>query len=361
MDSESDVPQGVEKIRYIAMDEQHETEWRENMAKILSIVIPAYNVEKYLERCLKSFEVECILEKIEVLIINDGSKDGTGVIAQKYCDKYPDTYVLYNKENGGHGSGINYGIKYATGKYFKVVDGDDWLNTKELPDFVRLLEEIEADGVATDFLCVQDETDRILSEKYCTSHKEQYGKLADLSKGEVMDVIKMHALTIRTEILQQHGITIDEHCYYVDCEYITYPMPYVETVYFYQKFLYMYRLGRNGQSMDIRSMQKNRAQHMHVLDSLLIFYNNNTDGISENKRYYIERCIAQVVENQFQIFISMGLERGVRKELRDWDTQLQQTYPRVCAATTKKSITLLRKTGYLILPLGTIIYRIYKS
>lgn len=331
------------------------------MEKILSIVIPAYNVEKYLERCLKSFEVEYILEKIEVLIINDGSKDGTELIAQKYCDKYPDTYVLYNKENGGHGSGINYGIRYATGKYFKVVDGDDWLNTEELPDFVKLLEEMDADVVAADYLCIQDETERILSEKHCTSDKEQYGKLADLSKGEVKEVIKMHALTIKTEILQQQGITIDEHCYYVDCEYITYPMPYVETVYFYQRFLYMYRLGRNGQSMDIRSMQKNRAQHMHVLDSLLTFYDNNVDGISKSSRCYIEKCIAQVVENQFQIFISMGLERGIRQELRDWDMQLKRAYPHVYAATTKKSITLLRKTGYLILPLGTIVYRICKS
>ena len=111
------------------------------MEKILSITIPAYNVEKYLDRCLQSFEVPEILDKIEILIINDGSKDKTPDIAQKYCDKYPETYFLYNKENGGHGSGINYGIRYATGKYFKVVDGDDWLNTEELPAFVQMLEQ----------------------------------------------------------------------------------------------------------------------------------------------------------------------------------------------------------------------------
>ena len=122
------------------------------MEKILSIVIPAYNVEKYLERCLASFEVAEILDQIEVLVINDGSKDQTAAVAQRYCDRYPDSYFLYNKENGGHGSGINYGIHYARGKYFKVVDGDDWLNTEELPAFVKLLAQVDADAVAADFM-----------------------------------------------------------------------------------------------------------------------------------------------------------------------------------------------------------------
>ncbi|MCI5874701.1 MAG: glycosyltransferase family 2 protein [Clostridiales bacterium] len=329
------------------------------MKKILSIVIPAYNVEKYLDRCLSSFEVEDILEKIEVLIINDGSKDTTPDIAEKYCAKYPGTYFLYNKENGGHGSGINYGIKYAAGKYFKVVDGDDWLNTEELPEFVRTLENINADIVASDFLCIQDETDAVLSEKYCVSQDGMYGKTCDLSNGEIEDVIKMHALTIKTEILQQHEIVIDEHCYYVDCEYITYPIPYVETVYFYHKFIYMYRLGRNGQSMDIRSMQKNRAQHMRVLNSLLNFYDRVGD-IPVGRRRYIEKCIGQVVENQFQIYISMGLQKGIRRELAEWDNTLKKNYPAVYAATNKRSITLLRKTGYWILPFGTIVYEIVR-
>lgn len=330
------------------------------MEKVLSVVVPAYNVERYLEQCLQSFEVPEILSQIEVLIINDGSRDSTPDIAKRYCDKYPHTYFLYNKENGGHGSGINYGIKHATGKYFKVVDGDDWLNTKELPMFVNMLEKSDADIVATDFLCIQDETKEILQKKYCTRVKNLYGKLCNLSDGEVTEVIKMHAFTIRTKILQKHNIVMDEHCYYVDCEYITYPILYAETVYFYNKFIYMYRLGRNGQSMDIKSMQRNRSQHMHVLTSLLSFY-KQIENVSKEKRCYIERCIAQVVENQFQIYISMGLQKGIFKELKRWDMELKRCYPTVYAATRKKSITLLRRTGYHMLPFGAVVYQIVKK
>lgn len=329
------------------------------MRKILSIAIPAYNVERYMEQCLQSFEVPEILDKIEILIINDGSKDHTQEIAQNYCDKYPDSYFLYNKENGGHGSGINYGIKYATGKYFKVVDGDDWLNSQELTNFILLLERVDTDIVAADFLCIQDETKAVLNEKHCTPDTAQYGQTIHLDEGGVQDVIKMHALTIKTDILQSHDIVIDEKCFYVDCEYITYPIPYVKTVYFYNRYIYMYRLGRNGQSMDIKSMQRNRAQHMHVLESLLHFYDTMGE-VSESTRKYIERCIAQVVENQFQIYISMGLQRGIRQELKDWDSTLKKNYPSICAATNKKSITLLRKTAYWILPIGTIVYKIVR-
>lgn len=338
------------------------------MEKILSIAIPAYNVEKYLDRCLSSFEADEVLSKLEVLIINDGSTDSTEKIARRYCEKYPESYFLINKENGGHGSGINYGIKYATGKYFKVVDGDDWLKTEELTDFVNVLENQDTDVVAADYLCIQDGTDLILQEKFCTAKKAQYGNVSSMSKGEISDVIKMHALTIKTEILKNNNIVIDEHCFYVDAEYITFPAPFIETVYYHNKFIYMYRLGRDGQSMDIRSMQKRRDQHMHVINSLLKCYEKccegravagNAESVPEFQKY-MEKCIARIVENQFQIYISMGLEKGIKKEMKAWDMELKNKYPRVYSATNKKSITMLRKTGYSILPIGAIVYKIVK-
>ncbi len=330
------------------------------MGKILSIVVPAYNVENYLERCLSSMVIENGMDDIEVLVIDDGSKDGTASIARKYCEKYPAAYYLYQKENGGHGSGINYGIRYASGKYFKIVDGDDWLDTAELPQFLEVLKKTDADVVAADYRCIQDETDIVLAEKYATPNQNQYGKICSMEKGEIEEVIKMHSFTIRTEILKNHIPAIDEHCFYVDSEYITYPVPFVETVYFYQKFLYCYRLGRDGQSMDIVSMQKNRAQHLRVLESLLHFYEQLDGQVKEANRRYIEKCIAQIVENQFQIYISMGLEKGIFGELKKFDRELLEKYPRVYHAVSKKSIYLLRRTNYLMLPFGAVLYRIVR-
>lgn len=329
------------------------------MEKILSVIVPAYNIEKYLERCLKSMEVPGILERLEVWIINDGSSDSTEKIAQNYCIKYPETYFFVNKKNGGHGSCINSGIEHATGKYFKVLDGDDWLNTEELEEYVNLLEKCDADIVASDFLCIQDETDAILQEKFATKEQMQYNTQCTISSGSIREVLKMHMLTIKTEILKQNHIVIDEHCYYVDSEYITYPIPYADSVYFYPRFIYMYRLGRDGQSMNILNMQKNRAQHQHVLESMLNFYKGLKDVDDEHLRY-IAKSISQVVENQFQIYISMGLQKRIFTELKAMDTQLKKEYPAVYAAVSKKSIYCLRATGYIILPFAAVVYRIVR-
>ena len=100
--------------------------------KVLTILVPVYNTEKYIRRCLDSLLVPEVLESIEVLVVNDGSKDRSPEIAQEYAEAFPDTVVLVNKENGGHGSTINTGIERANGKYFRVLDSDDWFNTVDL-------------------------------------------------------------------------------------------------------------------------------------------------------------------------------------------------------------------------------------
>lgn len=333
------------------------------MDKILSIVIPAYNVERYLKRCLSSiaFIKPDLLEKIEVLIIDDGSTDNTPGIALEYCKKYPQVFYLHSKENGGHGSALNMGISYATGKYFKVVDGDDWLSVKGLQKFIGILENQDVDIVASDYLCVKDKTGEILAKKTCTDDKTQYGKINYMSNGDIKKVIKMHSLTIKTAYLKSMPCKIDEHCFYVDIEYITYPVLGVESVYYANICLYMYRLGRNGQSVDIKSMQKNRTQHMRVFHSLTDFYKMAVKkGIAPNTRKYIEKCIAQVVENQFQIYISLGMQKGIKEELREWDCKLKRQYPNIYKSTEKKSITLLRFTNYHLLQPAAIIYKIVK-
>jgi len=330
------------------------------MEKILSIIVPAYNVERYLNKCLSSMEIPGILGDMEVLVVNDGSTDRTSEVAEKFCKNYPKTYFLYTKENGGHGSAVNFGIEHATGKYFKVVDGDDWLSRRELGKFAALLKKQDSDVIASDFLCVQDGTGKVIERKHCTKEKRQYGKICSLSKGEVKTPVKMHSLTIKTEILKTMPYRLDEHCFYVDMEYVTYPIPWAESVYYSAMPLYRYRLGRTGQSVDIESMQKNRAQHQKVLKSLLSFY-DTTGSVPKHTRHYIEKCIAQVVENQFQIYISLGWDKKIQKELRKWDIQMKKEYPAIYSGTEKKSITMLRKTDYRILKLAAVAYQLMKG
>lgn len=122
------------------------------MNKILTIIVPTYNAEKYLRRTLESFLIETILEEIEVLVINDGSTDNSLAVAMEYASRYPDSYHVITKENGGHGSGINCGIENATGFYFKVVDADDWVDSAAFCRLVETLKQKNADIIYSGFL-----------------------------------------------------------------------------------------------------------------------------------------------------------------------------------------------------------------
>ena len=116
------------------------------MEKILTVVVPTYNAEKYLRDNLESFEIPELMQDLEILIVNDGSTDHSLEIAREYAERYPDTYRVITKENGGHGSGINCGIEYALGTYFKVVDADDWVGREAFVSLVRTLKTSDADG-----------------------------------------------------------------------------------------------------------------------------------------------------------------------------------------------------------------------
>ena len=119
--------------------------------KALTILIPVYNTEKYIKRCLDSLIVSEIMDDIEILVVNDGGKDHSVEIIQKYVDSYPETVRLIDKENGGHGSTINAGIKEAKGKYFRVLDSDDWFNSTDFVKFVNRLKSEDADLVVCDY------------------------------------------------------------------------------------------------------------------------------------------------------------------------------------------------------------------
>lgn len=330
------------------------------MEKTLTIVIPSYNVEKYIERCLDSFLNIEVLKELEILVINDGSTDQTQAIVQRYCNKYPSSIQLINKENGGHGSGINVGIEHATGKYFKVVDGDDWVDIDNLAAFVHKLRKLNVDMVASDYSIVQDKSFKVLERRRVCKNTFHYGKEWGFAEAENEGIIPLHAMTLNTKILKEHKIRVDEHVFYEDAEYMLYPIPYCKNVYFDSNNIYMYRMGRSGQSVDIQSMIKRKADHDKVLSSLFHYYEEH-EFIQQYKRKYLERGIASIVENEFQIFLAMGNKEEVREEMMNFDQELLRKYPGIYTAVTKKSIWAIRHSDYKLFPFGTWVYSVLRG
>lgn len=335
------------------------------MEKILTIVVPTYNAEKYLRDNLESFCIPQLLPELEILVINDGSTDHSADIAKEYVKRYPDTYKLITKINGGHGSGINTGILKATGKYFKVVDADDWVEKEPFMRLMDILKKSNSDMVVSGFYWVYDEGQK---------DKADFARKAEMKIpflgvdyqreylfDEVADLvyIKMHHMTIRTAILKDHNIEVDEHCYYVDTEYITYPIPFVETIRFMDGFVYMYRLGRQGQSVSIEKMKLNEKNYDRVIESLLKFYGRLEKELlcSQEKRQYIAGIIARVVAGKIKIMLSFPATSSKKASLIAFDQYLKLNYPAVYNSNKNLSVKLLRNTRYSLYTIASFLVK----
>lgn len=284
------------------------------MSKVLTITIPAYNVEKYMDEVLPTFLAGSILDKIEILIVNDGSKDKTSEIGKRYESEYPGVIRLIDKENGGHGSTINKGIELATGKYFKVVDGDDWVDTDAFVTYVNMLEKLNADAVATPYHRVNEVTkEKELNVFNGVAFGREY-QLDDIIN--MMDLkYQMHGLTFKTEIMKKIP-KISEHCFYVDQEYIIYPLKDIETIYFLDAPMYQYRVGNVTQSVSTQSYMRNREMHKRVTKNILEYY--QTEALSIEKKIFLKKRVSHLINTQLRIYLSFKPSKEIKAELLDF-------------------------------------------
>lgn len=221
------------------------------MNKTITVSIAAYNVEKFMVEALSSLTCPEILDDIEIIIVNDGSKDSTADIAKRYVEKYPDSFFLIDKNNGGYGSTINASIAEASGKYFRLLDGDDWFDKEEFTKYVKALKEVDTDLVITDFV------------KRIQTNKEEKTEITTYNypSGEEKDVseiysMAMHSTTVKTELLKKGEVSITEHCFYTDFEFIMKAFLLSSNFTYLPIRLYQYRIWGEGQSVSITGSMK---------------------------------------------------------------------------------------------------------
>jgi glycosyltransferase involved in cell wall biosynthesis len=323
--------------------------------KILTITVPTYNVEKYLNQCLNSFVVPEIMDELEVLIINDGSTDSSKHIGQKFVDKYPGTFRMISKENGGHGSTINKGIEEACGKYFRVVDGDDWVLSDGLISLTRLLRDLDVDLVLDNYYWVDDLTGKVSTEFYEACPGIEFYTKVPFDNVSDKIFFKMHVITYCTEILRKAFVKIDEHCYYVDMEYMTFPLPYVNSVAAIPDYVYMYRIGQPTQSVTIENMRKRCSQHERVINRLLEYYSAN-EKASVASKLSMSKIIARGITSQYKIYLSF--RENYKDKLIDFEKRLKEQYPSIFKNVTNPAIAVLRLTKYRLYAIISVMVRL---
>lgn len=330
------------------------------MNKILTISVAAYNVEQYLPKLLDSILTAENKDLVEVLVVNDGSKDKTADITREYMKQNPDIVRLVDKENGGHGSTINRGIEEAVGKYFRALDGDDWLSTQSLDLLLKRLESDNADLILSDYINCYESGENKIDEFTELEDGEEYDFDILTTKIKWM---RYHTVIYRTEILKAHNIRLDEHCFYVDSEFMLLPIPYVEKVRYYKLPIYCYRLGIEGQSVSPESRLKHKADSYKVAQRLIAFYKDMPQGLSEQKKKYITDGVAAHMLWHFKTLLMCKTSSDVRAELKQFDMDIKTRAPEVYRAMTtfKDSSTLInlaRGVNYLMYYPTSILKRI---
>jgi len=211
-------------------------------------------------------------EDIEVIIVNDGSKDDTGKIADEYEKKYPTIVKAIQKENGGHGSGVMAGIRNGTGLYYKVVDSDDWVETKDVITMLDLIkkhleEKEEVDLYISNYVYehASDNTSYQMHYRQCLPVDKIF-TWDDMKHVKLSTIFLMHSLMFRLDVLKESKMELPNHTFYVDDIYAYIPLPYVKKIYYNDLDFYHYFIGRADQSINFGTMCKRFDQQMRVFE-----------------------------------------------------------------------------------------------
>lgn len=235
---------------------------------LLSVIVPSYNSQDYLDRALAT--LVDYNDEVEVLIVNDGSKDNTGALADQWASQYPTCVRAIHQENKGHGGAVNAGLKVATGTHVRVVDSDDWVDRVAMNKVLDVLREERANGRELDLLVTN-----YVYEKQGKAHKlvVRYRNVLpqgrtigweDVRKCRYTQYLMMHSLTMRTELVRQSGLVMPEHTFYVDFIYSHTPFPLIRTIRYLDVDLYRYFIGRDDQSVNEPVMISRLDQLMRV-------------------------------------------------------------------------------------------------
>lgn len=230
--------------------------------------MPCYNSQEYMRNC-----VDSLLEGgdlVEILIVDDGSKDDTAKIADEYAEKYPGIVKAIHQENGGHGEAVNAGIRSAQGLYFKVVDSDDWVNKEAYMAILEKLREIAGGPETLDMMISNFVYEKSGAKRKKVMRYKRYlpeGRIftwQEISKMPVGKYILMHSVIYRTGLLRECGLELPKHTFYVDNLFVYQPLPSVRTMYYMDVNFYRYFIGRDDQSVNEQVMIKRIDQQLLV-------------------------------------------------------------------------------------------------
>lgn len=299
--------------------------------KMLTIAVPAYNMAHYLGRCLDSVNDARLADMLEVVVVDDGSSDGTLALAREYETKNPAIFRAATQPNGGHGAAVNTGLRLATGKYFRIVDADDWVNTDALHQLLLKMQRADCD------LFVDEKTEVNIStgaqRHYPMPDHARFGEVQpfDVLTDPAYDMsLSMHTLTVRTQLLRDCGLKLLEHTFYVDMQYVIGVSAMAKSCCPVRERVYNYQVGDVNQSVFYLNYVKRYDQHDRVLHACMDFCTRHARRLPEGRMAYLNHALALLARSQLKIALVFDPDKAQgRRRANALRRKLKQNHPAV--------------------------------
>ena len=331
--------------------------------KYISFAIPSYNSESYM-----SHAIETILtggEDVEIIVVNDGSKDRTSEIGHEYAEKYPTIVKVVDKPNGGHGDAVTKGLQHATGKYFKVVDSDDWVDEEALKKILEQIHKFEDDEEEVDMLISNYVYEKVGAKRKTVIHyrgvlpTDKIFGWNDVGRFHMGQYILMHSVIYRTDLLKLIQLTLPKHTFYVDNIYVYYPLPHVRKIFYLDVDFYRYFIGRDDQSVNERNMIARVDQQIFVTKTMIDMYHMKE---IENKklRNYMVNYLAIMMTVSSILLIRSKTEENLQKKRELWRYLRKKdgkTYRKIRYGIMGQTMNIPGKSGRKISSLVYVVAR----
>ncbi len=296
------------------------------MQKVISLIIPAYNMELLLPRAVESVLVPTHSDDVEILIVNDGSTDHTLDIARRYEDEHTGNVVVIDKENGNYGSCINAALRVAKGKYVKILDADDYYDTANFDLVVGEMKNLDVDLVVTRFVTV-DANGNKGRPRNIHLPPGQTVRLADYVADRSVQGLWMHEIAYRRENLIRMGYHQREGISYTDVQWGFSPMATVKTLYYIDKLVYMYFVGREGQSVSAETYRRRFAQEFECTEAMLDDYVRVRSDSSDIAAMMAAKMEGRIAALYKRALVNLG--DFSNEAMVGFDEKVRQTVPRI--------------------------------
>ncbi|MEG0864802.1 MAG: glycosyltransferase family A protein [Clostridia bacterium] len=309
------------------------------MNKVLSVAIAAYQAEATLRETLESLAHVNALALLDVIIVDDGSRDKTAEIAQEYVSRYPEAFRLCSKENGGWGSTVNKGIELAQGKYLLQLDSDDYVENMDA--LLAYLSRCDTDLVYAPHRTFRDRTGETCK---LWTDPQHHPAATPLPLEQVNCVGSVHNLIIKTDILKTNHVTISEHCFYTDVGLVCKSYRYARTISYFDQTVYAYRLSFSGQSMSKAGIRKHYRDHVLETERLLDF--RSEEQLDEHMDMLLVKRLRDMAYYCYLFFYALPATAEQKRELIAYDDMLKAKAPDIYQQTQGPVLNLLRAVRF---------------